>query len=453
MKTKSIFLILFFISLSQYAQYKNQNDILSTYTSEKYSVYKVEKVSYDKYKFVGIKKQWPINFKKSGNEITNILVKRAGILDENFKPDVSGYPAYFAFSTYRLTFIDNLGIYYSWNGKEQATVKYVFVKKGSSLNYKFKDLNKKVATYAKAVFKNQTSARANVKEKKAEIAETTRRQHSLQDKSVKKIAVELVKTPSKIAHFSERINYGIVATLTDGTVLKTPNLGGTIPWSDFTSSHKGCSNTLEEIRVEEDAKFLTDDRVAIHITSKYHPNLKAVKYLNATYNIPVVVNHNGFWGWERHKHMVVFQGVDGQHAGRGDELVIKVKTVSHKQTGIKINKIEIYNSTEQKVVARFKLSLDTNLTVNTVGGQGADGRKGRESKSVGGNGGSGGAGGNVSVIKDSSVKKFNITINNQGGKGGKGGAPYYSSGKRGYKGNSGDDGNTTYKTKNITLNF
>ncbi len=45
------------------------------------------------------------------------------------------------FQAYRLTFIDGIGIYYSWNGKEEATTKYVFSKSGS-LSKKYDDLNK-----------------------------------------------------------------------------------------------------------------------------------------------------------------------------------------------------------------------------------------------------------------------------------------------------------------------
>jgi len=151
--------------------------------------------------------------------------------------------------------------------------------------------------------------------------------------------------------------------------------------------------------------------------------------------------------------MTVFQGVDGQHAGRGDNLIVKVKTVSHKQSGVKINKIEIYNTTDDKLVAQYKLLTTTELIINAKGGQGDNGKKGRKSENIGGNGGSGGAGGNVTVIKDPSTTKFNITINNKGGKGGNGGAPYYSSGNKGNIGVSGDDGNISNQVKNITLNF
>ncbi|CAL2104374.1 conserved exported protein of unknown function [Tenacibaculum sp. 190130A14a] len=443
--------ILSFISILAFGQ-SNQNEILANFQSGKYTVFKVEKVSYKKYKMVKVKKQWPIEISKQGTEVQKVLVKRAGILDENFIPDVPGYPAYFSFSSYRLTFIDGLGVYYSWNGKEQATTKYVFSKNGS-LSKKYEELNKLVEEYAKAVFKNQTSARANVKEQKKAIAEAERKKNSLQNKEVQKIEIQLVNQPKKVAHFSEAIKYGVVATLKDGSKVSTENLGGKLPWSDFTLKNKGCSNTIDEVRVDENAKTLKDDRITIQLISKYHPNLKAVKHINTTNDISIQVNQSGFWGYNRHKHVTVFQGKNGQHAGRGDNLTIKVKTVTHKQTGVKLNKIDIYNTTKQKHVASYKLTTGTKLIVNNQGGGGMNGFEGSKSSPNGGNGGNGGAGGNILLIKDPSVKQLNIELNNDGGAGGKGGAPKYSHASRGRSGVSGDPGRITRQTKPVQLNF
>lgn len=452
MNSKIIITLTLFVSLFSWSQ-KNQNEMLASYESGKYSVYKVEKLSHSKYKMVAVKKQWPIEFTKVGSNVNQVLVKRSGILDEKFSPDVPGHPAYFSFSTYRLSFIDNIGIYYSWNGKEQATTKYVFIKSGTSLNYKYDELNSKVATYAKSVFKNQTSARANVKEQKAAVVEAERKANSLESRSVSKIELQLINKPAKVAHFSESIKYGVIATLKDGTQLKTKNLGGKLPWSDFDLKHKGCSNTKDEVRVDEDAKSLINDRITLQIVSKYHPSLKAVKHINTTNDVGIKVNQNGFAGYDRHKHVTVFQGKDGQHAGRGDNLIVKVKTTTHKQTGKKINKVEIFNTTQNKLVARYKLSTSTELVINALGGRGMNGWEGSDNSPNGGNGGNGGAGGNITFIKDPSVTKHNIIINNTGGIGGIGGKPKYSTASRGAKGRKGEDGNVKSITKSITLNF
>lgn len=439
--------LLFVMLLSYGSVYgqESQIEILKSFESGSYSIYKAA----DK-KLQSLSKPWPVQIEADASQIT---VKRAGIIDEVFKPDVPGYPAYFAYKTFRLSFIDDYAVYYEWNGKQQATTKYVLIKPGGKLDAKLDDVNRNVEAYAIATFKNQTSARADVKEQKAELAEAERRVNSLQDKQVSKIEIQLVSKPEKVAHFSEAIRYGVVATLANGNKLSTPNLGGKIPWSDFELSNIGCTNTEGEARVDEDASKLSNDEIVLQVGSVYHSNLKAKKAIPTTNDVSIKVNQNGFWGNERHKYMAVLQGVDGQHAGPADNLIIKVKTVKHTKTGAAINKIEIYNETKSKTVARYKLTPNTNLTINAIGGQGMNGWKGRQSETAGGNGGNGARGGNVTLIKDPSVKQLNITINNQGGRGGKGGQPYYSTGHKGNDGNNGNDGMLTTRVASVNLNF
>lgn len=433
---------------------QNQNELLTSFTSGKYSVYKVKKVSYNKYKMEAVKKQWPIKFSKSGDNVTNVLVKRSGILDENFVPDVLGHPAYFAYSTYRLSFIDGIGIYYSWNGKGHATTKYVFVKSGKKLKLNYKELNTKVATYANSVFKGQTTARADVKKNKAAVAEADRKANSLQGKKVAKLEIKLVNKPSKIAHFGDAINYGVVATLKNGTQLKTPSLGGKLPWSDFKLQHKGCSNVIDKVTVDEDAKTLTQDRITLKITSKYHPSLKAIKHINTTNNLDFQVARNGFHGANRHNATNTTVIGTSQRGGNGHNLRIKVKKTKHKQTQKPLLKVEVYDATKKVVVGRYKIQPSTQITIYSIGGTGQWGDKGSSSSYPSGkNGGSGGNGGDVTIIKDPSVNNLNMIVKNNGGSGGSGGKRYNINGTNGRKGSTGRKGAINRVTKSITLNF
>ncbi|SMD33169.1 hypothetical protein SAMN04488029_1533 [Reichenbachiella faecimaris] len=438
-------LIILLLSYGSVYGQESQTQILKNFESGSYSVYKVA----DK-KLQPVSKPWPVQISEDASQVT---VKRAGIIDEVFKPDVPGYPAYYAYKVFRLSFINDYAVYYEWNGKQQSTTKYVLVKPGGKFNGRLEEVNNEIETYAKATFKNQTNARADVKEQKQHMAEAERLANSLENKQVSKIEIKLVSQPEKVAHFSEAIRYGVVATLANGEKLSTPNLGGKIPWSDFKLTNKGCSNTAIEARVDEDADQLINDEVVLQVSSIYHTNLTAKKAISTTNDVSIKVNQNGFWGNERHKYMTVFQGIDGQHAGPADNLIIKVKTIKHAQTGASLNKIEIFNQTKNKTVARYKLTPTTNLTVNAIGGQGMNGRKGRKSETVGGNGGNGANGGQVTLLKDPSVKQLSITINNQGGRGGKGGAPYYSTGRMGNAGNSGRDGVLTTRVESVNLNF
>ena len=429
---------------------ESQNDILQNFDSGSYSVYKVT----DKNKFEKVKKAWPVAITKNGNSVSSVLVKRSGILDETFAPDVLGYPAYFAYKTFRLSFMKDYAVYYEWNGKQQAKTKYVLVKPGGSFSGNWEDTNKNIANYATSTFKNQSGARANVKEAKAELAETERKANSLDGKAVSKIEIQLISNPSKVAHFSEAIDYGIVATLKDGSLLKTNNLGGKLPWEDFKIANVGCSSTSERVKVDEDATKIPNDEVVLQITSVFHPALKAKKAIPTTNNVSIQVNRNGFYGADRARATNTATFGASQRGGDGHALVVKIKTVKHKQTGASLNKIEIYDSYERKTVANYKLSPSTELIINANGGNGQWGSDGSSNNFPNGDlGGTGGHGGDVTIIKDPSVSEINITINNNGGKGGKGGKRYNMNGTAGGTGASGNKGTTSTQTKTITLNF
>lgn len=429
---------------------ESQSTILKNFESGNYSVYKLN----DKKKFEKIKKTWPVEITKQGDNVSKVLVKRAGILDELFEADVPGYPAYFAFKNFRLSFINDYGVYYEWNGKQQATTKYILVKPGGSFSGNPETINKNIAAYATATFKNQTGARANVKEAKAEIAEAERKINSIEGKDVTKIEIQLISKPSKVAHFSEAIKYGIVATLKDGSQLKTSNLGGKIPWEDFTLSNKGCSNTIDEVRVEENASKIPNDEIVIQVASKYNASLKDSKSISTTNDVSIQVNRSGFYGADRAKATNTATFGASQRGGNGHKLTIKVKTVKHKQTGVSINKIEIYDETKGELIAQYKLTPSTELIINSNGGKGQWGSDGSSNSFPNGdNGGNGGDGGDVTIIKDPSVSKINITVNNKGGKGGSGGKKHNLNGTTGNVGATGSNGNTNTQTQSVSLKF
>jgi len=451
MKKFKITLLLFFIigGLSVKGQ-ESQSTILTKFESGNYTVYKLNK----KKKFEKIKKTWPVEITKQGGNVSKVLVKRAGILDELFEADVPGYPAYFAFKTFRLSFIKDYGVYYEWNGKQQATTKYVLVKPGGSFIGNPETINKNVATYATATFKKQTGARANVKEAKAGLAEAERKINSIEGKEVSKIEIQLLSSPSKVAHFSDAVKYGIVANLKDGSQLKTPNLGGKIPWEDFKLSNEGCSNTIDEVRVEESASKIPNDKIVIRVASKYNASLKDSKSINTTNNVSVQLSRNGFYGADRAQATNKSTFGASQRGGNGNSLTIKVKTVKHKQTGASLNKIEVYDETKGEMIAQYKLTPSTELIINSYGGKGQWGSKGgSDAFPNGDNGGNGGNGGNITIIKDPSVSKLNITVNNSGGKGGRGGKRYNLNGTSGSEGSTGTNGKINTQNKSVTLKF
>lgn len=441
-------LFILFSYNSLFAQ-QSQNDLLQNYSDEAYTVYQVN----DKAKLEPIAKTWPIQFIKASSNIAKIIVKRSGILDEPFTPDVAAYPAYFFYKNYRLTFLPGYAVYYKWNAKQEVKTKYVFVKANNKLHDDIETINTNVQKYVLATFKNQSSAKANQKTQKAIQDEAERKANSLEGKEVVKIEIQFLDLPTQISHYDHAINYGIIATLKDGSQLKTPNLGGKLPWDDFILEHKGCTNLPEIVHVETDATKIPNDEIVFNITPKQNKQLNISKHISTTNDVEVQVNRNGFRGIDRGGNQVVFQGVDGQHGGDAEKLIIKVASYKHKQTGALLNKIEVYSQSKKEIVAQYKLAPTTALTIYANGGNGMDGRKGYKNSHVGGNGGNGGDGGNITIIKDPSVKDVNINIHNQGGKGGKGGPPANKNDNRGADGNAGNDGTTSRQTQKLTLNF
>ena len=62
--------------------------------------------------------------------------------------------------------------------------------------------------------------------------------NSLNGKTIKSIALKMIDAPSDIGMLTI-VSIGIEVILTDGTVLKTKNLGGKTPYTDFKSEVKG----------------------------------------------------------------------------------------------------------------------------------------------------------------------------------------------------------------------
>lgn len=244
---KSILCILIaLLSATAFGQ-KNQNQLLKQVESGSFSVYKSIGPTYKK-KWEAVKKPWPIIIEKSNGLVSSVTVKRAGILDEKFSPDISAMPAYFKMNTLRLSYVEGRFYYYRWDAKRaNADIVYVLVKKGQSYRAKWDEENLKVAKYIKSVIALQGGARANIATEKKAQAEAERRANSLQDKIPVKLEVKVIQKPEIVSHFGSPIKYGVIATLKNGQVLKTKNLGGKLPWSDFIIQCEGGTPTAEEV--------------------------------------------------------------------------------------------------------------------------------------------------------------------------------------------------------------
>ena len=451
--------IIFFGIVNSANAQKSQNEFINDLVSGSYPVYKVIEKSYNKYIFEKVSKPWPIEVTNDGKSINKILVKRAGIIDEEFIPDVVNFPVYFGFNDLRVTYLKGYLYYYKWTSKNAAEIKYVFSIKGGSLSGKIDDYKIALEEYVKKTVPMQSGAKDELKEIAAAEEEAERRKNSLQDRSPKSLKVVIVDLPTELGHGS-LIKYGVEATLSDGSVLKTPNLGGKLPWSDFDIEVEGGSSTQEELMVFEDGALIPNDQVVIQVKSVYHSDLKTTKKIDLLYNRSVEISYIGKGGNSGASVGLACScaadGNDGRGGYKGKDLNINVKAYTNTSTGVTYNKVEVIDAYTGKVLHKLKLDPYTPLVIYNgggYGGSGSDANATNNDSADGGNGADGGDGGDVNITTGDNVSLFSYNIFNQGGSGGRGGRGVGSYGSSGSAGSSGGSGYINEMVGYVSINW
>ncbi len=215
--------------------------------------------------------------------------------------------------------------------------------------------------------------------------------YSIEGKEVVKIEIINVKTPEKFGHF-RGFDFDVLATLKNGEKISTAGFTeGYISDYNITYSAENYGGKLE-------SGFVKNDKITVTATSKYHPGITASADVILPYNEDISFNYNGM-NWSRSA------GVSA------NDFRIEVKQVKHASNGSDLLMIRIINANGSDVVSEFKMKTSQTLNFYAKGGNGG---------SDNGQGYNGGDGGNVTVIKDPSVKEFNLNCENYGGSGGQG---------------------------------
>ena len=451
---KQLLLSSVFISIIGLISAQNhQNEQIKDFTTGNYSVFKVVKKSYTKTVFEVIKKKWPIEVIVTNNRIEKVLLKRAGIIDELYQPDVPSYPSYFGFNDVRITYINGVLFYYKWTSNNKAEIKYALTNKGKSLSGKIDKYVLELESYILSIIKNQSGAKEQIKKDKAAQKEAERLANSLQNKKPLKIEFQLEGTPKDLG-MGSIIKYGIIATLEDGSKLKTPNLGGKLPWSDFIIKVEGGTPNAGECMVLEDGSLIPNDQLVFNVKSKFHSSIYLKHKINLKYNKEFVIEYEGASGNDGRSAGLACDncssnGTSASSGYKGKNLDIKAIEVTSK-AGLSYNKIEVIDSYSGKVLHKLKLGLNTRLVIRNIGGQGGYGGSGMASGSNysanGGNGGNGGAGGDINITKNENTFSFMYSAENYGGYGGSGGS---GDGNHGVGGSSGYRGSQGMVSDNI----
>ena len=246
---------------------------------------------------------------------------------------------------------------------------------------------------ASAIIKTQKEESAKLEAEKAEKARLERLQkYSLEGKDVVKIELINIKTPEKFGHF-RGFSFDVVATLKDGSKISTE--GGSQGYlSDYTISYSASNYAAGSIG----SGFVAGDKIKITVTSLFNPKNTDTKEVTLLYNEDISFNYNG-QSWSRSA------GISA------NSYRIEVKQVKHAVNGSAILMIRIFDTNSSTMISEFKMAANQTLKFFAKGGNGG---------TDDGQGFNGGNGGNITVVKDPSVKEFNISYEIFGGNGGAG---------------------------------
>lgn len=469
-----LFLMLLFTSATVSAQFKNQAEVLGKYSNGNYTIYRNDQGKLDK-----VAKQWPVEINRGAdNSIESILIKRAGVVDELFVPDLKEHPGYFSFESAKLIFFDDYAVYYKQNNSAyNSTVGYDVLYELVPANGSSKSLKaaaEDIAAYRTATLNSQGSIRTEIAKNKEATEQKEREENSTKGKTVKSLTYQAVDVPASIGLLS-KIKFGVIATLADGTQLKTKNLGGKSEFEDsYIVEAAGCTFADGVLEVGLDAAAFPSDEVIITIKNKNNSSLSITQRIILDYGTPFFTyssgadGNNGFSGSSGSDRCPTVTsgktGSNGYDGGNGGNITIKIKEVKHKITGAPLYQYEIIKNREGQTI-RMKSTPDADVNIicsGGNGGSGGDGGRGGKSSQCGeagggngGNGGRGGNGGDVTIIKAASVSSSFLKIVNNGGKGGANGRGGRGTitGSNGLQGANGSNGAVNNSTAAVNLNW
>lgn len=427
----TIIMVIFALAPFAAKAQENQNTELSKLTSGNFTVNKVVENG-SNFKFEVAAKQWPISFKKEGENFTEVVVNRAGIIEEKYQADLPGYPAYYKneASEIVISAIDKKIYYYTWSVKTGASIKYIF---SDSKVKNYVDEKSTLDEYRNKIKELQTTTRTQRIEENAAAQAKQEEENTLKGKTIKSINVFPVTKPTEVGLLSI-IAIGVEFTLDNGKILKTKNLGGFTPYTDFESEVSGGDFAGGDFKVASDSRKIPGDKIEVTVWSKFDAKKIKGKYsCPANYKTDVNYNFSGASGASGRGGTVGYtingkNGVDGKS--------VNISATSMQLNGEQINKIVITDTYSGSVIAEAKINTDYTLNINANGGNGGSGSV---DFGNGGNGGDAGNGGNV-VVTGSGVSSLKIVVTNNGGTGGVAGKAKTQSYNNGMNGKNGSKG-------------
>lgn len=374
-----------------------------------------------------IEKKWPITIQRDANGlIEKIIITRSGVLEEMFQPDIKSHPIYFTDNNNRIGYIQGVFLYYSKLDPVTGVSYFFSTDKDKLSALKQKDIEKIIDDYKyylEEERKLQAGAKTEYIANKEKEAEAEKAKNSIKGKNIARIEV-VWQTKEIETGLDSKIFYGIKAYDANGTVYSTSNLGGKMPWEDFTITSKGADPGLEYLMVPANCENLENDYVTIYVKSVHHSNLSTSNKIKLSYATNITINYSG--------NGTIPGGSDRACSGKsGMDLYVWTTT----STDGRLNLVQVKDAAGN-VLHKLKVKPGAQVNIITRGNSGCEG----SSSKVPGHGGNGG---NVTIYKSPGMDISFIHVFNNGGRSGRG---------SGFARN-GEDGNLIEKVQQVNLNF
>jgi len=410
---------------------ESQQVELSKLSPGNFTVYKVTENG-NNFKFEIASRQWPLSFTKEGESITELVVSRAGIIEEKYQADLPGYPAYYKSETSEIVVsaIDKKIYYYTWSVKTGSSIKYIF---SESKPKNYSDEKGTLDSYRNNIKELQSTTRTQRMEQNNAIAEKQAEENTLKGKAIKSVNIIAINKPSEMGLLSI-VALGVEFVLDNGKILKTKNLGGFTPYTDFETEVSGGEFAGGDFKVADDSRKVSGDKIEISVWSKFdEKKIKGRFSYPLNYKKDIFYNYQGASGANGRGYTSGYT-VNGSNGSDGKNLSIAATTMP--LNGEQINKLVITDTYSGKILSESKVHVDNTITINANGGSGGNGSEG------GGNGGSGGNGGNGGniVLSGNGATALKMSFSALGGQGGVGGKAKNQTYLRGPNGSQGKNG-------------
>jgi hypothetical protein len=383
-------------------------------------------------------KLWPVKFELSNNKCSEIVIMRAGVVEEKFLVDVPGHPAYFSNGVSRISVIGGLMYYYTWKNST-AEIKYFLSNDASKLDIKnIDEATVKLNAYLIETFNNQTGARTDLVADQNAAIEKEKIVHSLKGKDIKKIEFVWL-TPSSEIGLQCKVKYGIKATDAKGVEYKTISLGGKTPYEDFDIAVIGALPGDDAFTVESTCQTIKGDKVQVVVKNKFNPTVQTTSSIPFSYSTPVSISYRGDNGCEKAMYRT-----SGYGGGKGSDLEVFATSKNN------FILVEIKKANTGEILHQIKVKPNTTINIDVSGGDGCSGTS--STSSNGGKGGNGGDGGNVIIYQTAGLTGCSLVVKNSGGNGAAGGKGA-SINQNGMSGTNGDNGAKSELVGVFSLNF